>query len=445
MFRMRDQLFISYAIEDTAFVRWLALKLSAFGYRVWWDREQLRGGAAFATEIDQAIKTSAFRVLAVLSHYSSHKPSPEAERSLALALGKERGEGFLIPLNIELKASELPWNVSNLTFIPFMDNWAFGLRQLLDALRLADAPRYPAESDALVRLNLSQPDFIADTTEDVWLNVFQLSQVPLGISRYEWTEDVPDEDLQSWVHHRQGPRTCWAFEAPPVRPGAGKPARDQYALSQISNWIDGVNLNHVTTALLRQYVENRCRSRGLTELRESSLFYFPDTLSVASRLPFTLPNGRQTWMQPIGARRIWQRGQPEQVRYHLAFSFKVELNRLGYPSLQIRPTVHFTTLTGSPVDNARNVRRAKAVRRTWFNDKWLARVAAIGFYLAEGGPSWKLCTSLPTSISGIPMRLRSSPTLDEGMRAAALKVDESEEIEETDLHLEDEEGLDGDE
>jgi len=431
----REFLFISYATEDFAFVRWLSLKLSACGYRVWWDREQLHGGAPFPTDIDVAIKQRAFCVLAVLSHHSSHKPNPDRERSIALAIGRERGEQFLIPLNLELKPSELPWMMSNLTFVPFMDDWAAGLRQLLSDLRSARAPCFPDEASALVHANLSQATFIVDEPEDVWLNLFPIGEVPLGISRYEWAHDVPDESLLSWVHHREGPRACWAFEPPPDLPGVQKPARDQYALSAYR--VNGVNLNHTTSSLLRRYVEDRCRARGLVELPgkpRASSFYFPDTLPVASRLSFTLPNGRATWMQPVGIRRVWQRGQPEQVRYHLAFSFKVELTRLGLPVIQLSPSVYFTTVTGEPLDSARNVRRAKALRRAWFNDKWLARVSAIGSYLADGAPSWKVIPLLETTVCGVPLGLRSSPSLDEPARALSLAVDEPEEADDADLH-----------
>lgn len=437
----RELLFISYATEDFAFVRWLSLKLSACGYRVWWDRERLHGGASFPTDIDDAIKHRAFRVLAVLSNNSASKPNPERERSCALAIARERKEAFLIPLNIGLTPSELPWMVSNLTFVSFVDDWAAGLRQLLSDLRAAGAPCFPAEAAGLVRASLSQATFVVDAQEDVWLNVFPISELPLGISRYEWTHDVAEEPLGSWAHHREGPRACWAFEPPPEVPGVPRPARDQHALS--SHRVNGTNLRHATSSLLRQYVDAQCRRRGLIEVdggSRANLFYFPDTLPVASRLAFTLPGGRSTWIQPVGTRRVWHRGQPEQVQYHLAFSFRIELARFGLPVLQILPSVHFA----AKANGARSVRRAKAVRRGWFNDKWLARISAIGSFLADGQSCWKIHPSLTTTVSAGPMRLRSAPSLDEAARSAALVVDDSEDAEDTDLRDEDDEGTDGD-
>lgn len=70
------------------------------------------------------------------------------------------------------------------------------------------------------------------------------------------------------------------------------------------------------TSLLRQYVEARCRARELLEA-DGRVFYFPATPSIANRLPFALPDGRERWLKPVGHRSVLQRGQFERVRYHL--------------------------------------------------------------------------------------------------------------------------------
>ncbi len=442
---VREELFVSYAIEDAAFVRWLAAKLALCGYRVWWDQTHLHGGDAFPSAIDDAIKTRAFRLLAVMSHASSHKPNPERERSVALAVGRQRGEDFLVPLNLGLTPPELPFQVANLTFVPFMSSWAEGLSALLATLRAAGAPCFPSEAEVMVRAHLAQPTFIVDEPEPVWLNLFPIANVPPGISRYEWDKDVPDEALTSWAHHREDPRTCWAFEAPPDVPGFGKPQRDQYATSSHAP-SKATPMRYICKSLLRQYVERRCAARGLATVADRGHFYFPATHPNASRLAFTLPDGRGTWLQPVGTRKVWQGGHPEQVRYHLAVLPNVEFSRFGSPMLQIRPTVYFTTEDGSLVDSQRNVRRAKAVRRAWYNDKWLARVAAIGHFLSDGAESWKLDAALPTTISRVPLGFQAPSRLDEEGRSTALRAVSEREAEEDaaepDLDLDDEEDQD---
>ena len=97
----RDHLFISYAVEDQALAKWLTLKLTAAGYRVWCDQFKLLGGESYPRDIDRALKEQTFRVLALLSRSSLQKPNPRKERTLALNIARERGCEFLIPLNVD--------------------------------------------------------------------------------------------------------------------------------------------------------------------------------------------------------------------------------------------------------------------------------------------------------------------------------------------------------
>src|SRR5690349_9046705 len=107
-----EHLFISYAIEDAPLARWLTLKLTIEGYKVWCFEFQMLGGESFPKEIDAAIKAQTFRMLGLISRTSVKKDNPIKEWTLAQALGKERKVDFLIPLNVDgVKATELPWTL----------------------------------------------------------------------------------------------------------------------------------------------------------------------------------------------------------------------------------------------------------------------------------------------------------------------------------------------
>src|SRR5438445_9768695 len=99
--QVREHLLVNYATEDWALAEWLTRRLTAEGYRVWCDRFQLLGGESYPRDIELAIKTRTFRLLALLSKASLNKPNPRKERTLALNLGKERAVDFLIPLNVD--------------------------------------------------------------------------------------------------------------------------------------------------------------------------------------------------------------------------------------------------------------------------------------------------------------------------------------------------------
>src|SRR5438093_12436896 len=131
----RDHLFVNYASEDGTFAEWLTLKLAGEGYSVWCDRVKLLGGESYPADIDVALRERTFLMLSVLSHHSVAKPQPLKERTLALNLARERHEELIIPLNLDgLRASELPWDLSDLTYISFHASWAQGLAKVLKKL-----------------------------------------------------------------------------------------------------------------------------------------------------------------------------------------------------------------------------------------------------------------------------------------------------------------------
>jgi hypothetical protein len=110
-----EHIFISYAWENRVVADWLTLRLTAAGYRVWCDRFKMLGGERFPAQIDHAIKHQTFRMLGLLSRHSLHKPNPVNERTLALAIARERNIDFYIPLDLEgLTATDLNWMISSI-------------------------------------------------------------------------------------------------------------------------------------------------------------------------------------------------------------------------------------------------------------------------------------------------------------------------------------------
>jgi hypothetical protein len=95
-------LFISYADEDANLASWVARKLAAMGYGVWFDRMKMLGGEPWPQTIDDAIRNRTFRMLALMSANSISKPNPTKERTLALRLGRQRDiPDFLITLKLD--------------------------------------------------------------------------------------------------------------------------------------------------------------------------------------------------------------------------------------------------------------------------------------------------------------------------------------------------------
>src|SRR3972149_6612200 len=137
----QDHLFISYATEDGELAEWLTLRLTTEGYKVWCDRVKLLGGESYPRDIDKAIKTQAFRMLALISRNSLAKENPLKERTLGHSITRQRKIDFVIPLLKDaIRSDELDWMDSDITYISFQGSWAQGLVQLIKKLRSINAP-----------------------------------------------------------------------------------------------------------------------------------------------------------------------------------------------------------------------------------------------------------------------------------------------------------------
>jgi hypothetical protein len=138
----RNHLFISYSPEDSIFAGWLTQKLTSEGYQVWCEQFKLLGGESYPDDVDEAIKSDAFRVLALYSQASLANLEVMRQRALALSISKERDNDFLIPLKLDgFAIQELDRTSSSLKFITFEVNWAIGLKQLLAKLKSIDCPK----------------------------------------------------------------------------------------------------------------------------------------------------------------------------------------------------------------------------------------------------------------------------------------------------------------
>ena len=405
----------------------MTLRLAAEGYRVWCDRVKLLGGESYPRDIDRAIKDQAFRMLAVMSRHSVNKPNPLKERTLGLNLARERGEEFLIPLNLDgLSASELPWMVSDLTYVPFYNSWAEGLAQLLKKLRSVDAPQPLANGKEAVSTWLAEKDSVSHAPERLWTNLLEIQALPTTLLRLTLAQPVPDGVAVRWPHYRESDTVLWAFEGPEVNGALELDDVDAVDWSEDDHGGSGLRLNNVVTALLKRHLRHVCVSRGLRESPDRRYLYFPPDLLPDNRLIYTGYDGRQTWIQAVGDRSIrLSRDQREHYRYHLSPSFTVELFRYGTPMIEYRTRLYLTDLDGKPLPGPRIPRRRKNVTRGWWNHQWVCRLLAIAGWLADGRDEISLSRTKPglLALAARPLALAATAGIDE-LSLGPLEVDE---------------------
>ena len=384
-----EHLFISYATEDWPLAEWLTRRLAAEGYRVWCDRFQLLGGESYPRDIDVAIKTRTFRVLALLSQASLNKPNPRKERTLALNLGKERNVDFLIPLNVAgLRATELDWMTNDLTFISFHPSWSEGLRQLLRKLESIRAPRPLANGRQIAIESCLPGAVLTQNPETLFTNHLRFTQIPSDILRFSLASPMTPLEQQTvtegWAYHAVSPTIVFALTSPPgylltsdrVSLAARIPRR-------ATESADGIDTSNLISSLLHKTVLVEYLRRGLKPSPDHRLVYFPSGLLPNDKLVFSGYDERPTWLLATGERTYRRRGEVERYRYHLSPRLRMRRDIAPDFVLQVTPGLYLTDLQGNELPpRIRNSRR-KQLCRSWWNHEWLNRHLAIVSFLAD--------------------------------------------------------------
>ncbi len=97
----QDHLLIISAQADRIFAAWLARKLTADGYAVWYKTIKYLGDDHYPQDINKAIKTQTFRVIVVYSKSFFESTDEIGLRALALDVGKDLEIDFVIPLSVD--------------------------------------------------------------------------------------------------------------------------------------------------------------------------------------------------------------------------------------------------------------------------------------------------------------------------------------------------------
>ncbi|MFB0554330.1 MAG: toll/interleukin-1 receptor domain-containing protein, partial [Phycisphaerae bacterium] len=281
----RDHLFISYASEDIALAEWLTFKLTALGYKVWCDGIKLFGGESYPKDIDDAIKTRTYRLLAVMSEYSINKPNPRKERTIAHSISKERQINFIIPLNLGLKPTQLDWMTSDLTYVDFSVNWAEGLASLLKALRKAGTPCPLENGKDMISASVVSNEIVKDEPETIQSNFLTIKKIPEAVSviRFEYNLNYQQrrELRDTWACRKISDRTFLAFDRPP--------GKLPYKVQDAHLWkkrddIEGIDADNVVSELLRKSLECHCRAKGLVLSTDTKWLYFPFGITENNRV-----------------------------------------------------------------------------------------------------------------------------------------------------------------
>jgi len=444
--RAGDHLFISYAYEDAALADWLVRRLTAEGYRVWYDRFKLLGGESYPRDIDFAIKNETFRVIALLSRHSLQKPNPRKERTLALNISRARQKDFLIPLNVDgLRPEDIDWMTSDLTFIPFNQSWASGFRQLLSKLQAIDAPKLLSDGHRIAAATFPEHGLVRNKTEILFSNQLQFLKIPEVVRRFRFSRPIEREDatlaLRSWAFYSLDRQNVLAFHPPSTLPGGLTVTAAGGTAWRYQTKINGIPTANIVVFLLKRSLVVHCIHKGLSSTSKDEVF-FPAGFLDDGKLHFPSWDGKQTWIQVSGERSIRRLGRtPERYRYHLSFRFSIQQKLCRAHALQIRLRLHITDTAGEPLPPRSAIARRKAICRSWWNDKWLKRLLAVCSFLSNGNDVIEI--GIPGEeqvvLSSHPVQLE----LPVGINEDALEIESEHSLEESDIDEDEEEILEG--
>lgn len=432
----QTHLFVNHADEDSTFSDWLSLKLAGEGYDVWYDRIKLLGGESYPRDIDLAIKNQTFRFLTLLSRNSKDKANPTKERTLALSIAKQRNIDFVIPLNLDgLKAEELPWMTSDLTFISFAESWYDGFVKLLKKLDSVKGPKNRSIGSGRAVQWLSEESCVSSSKEVLWTNIF-----PVTIPRYLRQYAIPPEvDVDSanldWPVFSENPALGWAFTNP--LPTASRPFKEV----NVVDWsgqdrIAGKKPVDLVGILARRTIEAHCLSKGIVPSPDRRRLYFPDGLVPKNTLTFKSYHGTRTSVKCVGDRKASSVSQ-ERVMYHLAPRFRVIMDLFERPVVRLQTEIQWTDMKQKELQPNDAARHRKKLCRSWWNREWLSRQMAIMNWLTNGRETLVLGDSGADSlsISKSPIKMESSLGIREDrlkkqkVIAKALLVGEEEDAE----------------
>jgi len=418
--QVREHLLINYATEDWALADWLTRKLTAEGYRVWCDRFKLLGGESYPREIDDAIKNRTFRMLSLLSHASLAKPNPLKERTLGLNIARERGIDFVIPLNVDdLRATELDWMTSDLTFISFSHGWAPGLRQLLEKLQSIGTPRPLQDGRGIAASTFLPGDVLSHVPEPLYSNIFRVT-MPHTLLRFNVSPGILHQDrdalLATWPFYSLSPTVVLAFDKPSPAALEGRTV----TLAAPVPWGEAFDINGIRTRNIIKFLLNRTMTAkvlalGLLSTPNGRAMYFPLGLLENDRLSFHGYSGNETFIHVTSERTLWRPTKSEKYRYYLAAGIRARIDIPPGYVVQITPTIHVTSPVGDILPPRTINSRRKHVSKTWTNHEWTNRLFALAEFLATGTDAIRYGSTPGTEvvISAKPITLSAQMGINE--------------------------------
>lgn len=389
----RRQLFISHANpDDNDFALWLQAQLTRRGYEVWCDLTHLGAGETFWNSIEDTIRLTAAKVIAVASRASMTKPGVLDEISLAVSVERSLGlDRFVVPIRIDdLPFSDFRANIARKNTIDFSVSWARGLTKLIDTLERDCVPSMAGSGGAQLaewwhrRRNVRMK--VESKSEELISNQFELRAQPERLFHLTGSTQHSLATLPVCPFHDGWLSLYSANELSKM----GVTGLRQTSVITTVEFLSGsvsiasqtrtADRERIVIRLLNRIWESCLTNRGLllsSGRNGTPTAYIPKGLLEKDQSEFVDGEGNRRKRLLVG------RSEKRKVHWHLGVIGRF---KAGKPYvLQMKMRVIFTEDGRDalvPIERMTELRRAFC--KNWWNDRWRSLQTGLAAWLCQG-------------------------------------------------------------
>lgn len=386
---MRDTIFISHANpENNYFAAWLASKLRLLGYKIWVDVKDVIPGQYFNRDFEKVIKEDAIRFLAIVSNDYINKSKIEDSgvmNEILCARTIRDIDGFIIPLHYDnCDFGEFTVGLIGRLVVPFNDNWATGLHELVKCFEELRIPKSETQNNTIQFWHEAQKiKSVPIEKEEKYLTNWFPINLPEQIYIHQPEVLLEREFLtMPYTYIREGDRLISFFtnetiqEYTKIRSSHSLPVTD--LLSDKELHIDErfklIEPNKKLIKLLNKIFKSHLISKKLRIYKQANkkeIFHF--------RL--SPENKKMVSLKQIGKARRTIIGVTSEFTWYFAISHAASI--YPYPNFKIFYHLVFTDNDGKYLgpDDQHELRRS--LPSNWFNRKWLETLLAMMLKISD--------------------------------------------------------------
>jgi len=380
---MRDTIFISHANpENNYFAAWLASKLRLLGYKVWVDVKDIKPGQYFNRDFEKVIKEDAIRFLAVVSNdyiIKSKRDDTGVMNEILCARTIKDIDGFIVPLHYDSSDfGEFTVGLRGRLAIPFNENWADGLHELVKYLEEANIPREEHQNNTIQFWHEAQKIKSEPIEkEEKYLTNWFPATLPEHIYIHQPEVLIEREFMfMPFSYIREGDRLISFVSKETIQGFTKISSSHKFTVTdlfnndtiQVDEYFQLIEPNKKLVKLMNKIFRSnlvRNKMRIYEQANRREIFHFP----------YSPENKKQVRLKQIGKTRRTVIGVTSEFTWYFAISHAA--STFPYPNYKIFYHLVFADNNGKHLKSDDQHELRRSLPSDWFNRKWLETLLAM--------------------------------------------------------------------